>query len=652
MYTWMNSAAGWMRMHAGSVRGGLISKMMLIVALTATNGGVNAQGLQLMTLQGSAAGGSGTAEGFTLYSSLGTAAPAGTAQNGALSVAGGGISLLKVDEVSTIAFQHEPMAEATAGEDITVSGTLDADERIWGATLSYRRGGSVEYKRQEMSVSGAGIVSADIPGEDVTAEGLVYFFEFRRPGNHIVRFPETSEFGISVRVEDPGFISDRAFPGGSDQSAYRIISVPLFLDDPDPEAIFGDELGDYNPDVWRFFELRFDQSTREHPNTSPVEPGRGFWMITSQFLAEVSSGPGVSVNPANAFTIPLHPAWNLIGNPFHHPIPVSNLRLRSGERLELRSFEGFWNDPIGDRVTILEPGVGYALFSASSAVDTLEIDPRPNGNTKQSGSEMKGVAAAGPGKSGSSATIDLDWSIRIEARSGRSVDRDNIVGVAPDAVAGMDGFDFREPPSMASDISVYFSRPEWSKGQARFSSDIRPPNTRGEEWEFDIEAQPGNPVTVTFHGIDRVPSDLDVVLYDELLEVATNLRQSPTYSLSGGTAARRFKLMVGTREFIAEAGERLEMIPTSVELDPVFPNPVSSAMSIRYGLPRAAHVSLRIYDATGRLIQEVYSGARDAGRHVYVWENGGGSATLASGVYLMELEADGRRLVKTFTVVR
>lgn len=629
----------------------LVASMGLLVALTCELSPVQAQDIRIVALQSSAAGGSGHSQEFTTYSSLGTAAPGGTTQNGTLSVAGGGIPLLKMDERLTISFQHEPVPEVEAGENVMVYGTLDQNERITGATLYFRRGGSLSFVSEEMSVSGGGVVSAEIPGDEITREGVVYYFEFRRSGNRIVRHPSFGEYGIAVRVEEPGFTTDRVFPGGADQSAYRVVSVPLHLDDADPESVFGDELGAYDQEVWRFYELRFDQNAREHPNTGPLEPGKGFWIITSNRREGIDTGPGVSVHPARTFSIPLHPSWNLIGNPFAFPIPWSNLSLRSGERLELRSYEGAWNDPISERVTTLEPASGYALFSPSASLDTLDFHPRPEAGTSKSGAQMAGEAHAALGKSGAAGSMELDWWIRIEARSGRSVDRDNIVGIAADAARGADAFDYREPPSPASAVSVYFSRPEWGKRGGMFSTDIRPPTAQGEEWEFDVEGEPGSAVTLGFQGLDRVPPDLRVILIDEMLEVATDLKKSPTYTLSGGAKGRKLKLIVGTSAFVAEVGDQLSMVPTSLELDPVFPNPVRSSMSVRYGLPRTSHVTMRVYDATGRLLEEIDGGSRDAGRHVFVWENGGGSGPLASGVYLLELTAVGSRQVRTFTVV-
>jgi len=75
------------------------------------------------------------------------------------------------------------------------------------------------------------------------------------------------------------------------------------------------------------------------------------------------------------------------------------------------------------------------------------------------------------------------------------------------------------------------------------------------------------------------------------------------------------------------------------------PNPFRGATTIGYRLPAAGHVSLTLYDVTGRQISRLVDGERAAGPHEVVL---GGDA-LPSGVYVYRLESGGetsqRRLV-------
>jgi len=74
----------------------------------------------------------------------------------------------------------------------------------------------------------------------------------------------------------------------------------------------------------------------------------------------------------------------------------------------------------------------------------------------------------------------------------------------------------------------------------------------------------------------------------------------------------------------------------------VEPNPSNSSLnsSISYSLPRAGNVSLKLYDITGKLLGTLVNGYRPAGPYSYSLL--AAHHSLASGVYLLKLESDGR----------
>ena len=75
-------------------------------------------------------------------------------------------------------------------------------------------------------------------------------------------------------------------------------------------------------------------------------------------------------------------------------------------------------------------------------------------------------------------------------------------------------------------------------------------------------------------------------------------------------------------------------------LGPVSPHPFSRAAVISYSAPRAASVSIDIYDVNGRLVQTVFSGQVEAGTHQATW-NGTDSAgsRVARGIYFCRMNA-------------
>lgn len=70
---------------------------------------------------------------------------------------------------------------------------------------------------------------------------------------------------------------------------------------------------------------------------------------------------------------------------------------------------------------------------------------------------------------------------------------------------------------------------------------------------------------------------------------------------------------------------------------------------IDFAVPRAADVALRVYDLRGRVVARLHEGPLEPGRHVRAWPR---PDELASGVYFVRLEADGKIRVRMTSFVR
>jgi hypothetical protein len=83
-------------------------------------------------------------------------------------------------------------------------------------------------------------------------------------------------------------------------------------------------------------------------------------------------------------------------------------------------------------------------------------------------------------------------------------------------------------------------------------------------------------------------------------------------------------------------------IPTEYSLSQNYPNPYNPSTTIRFGLPSASPVLLRLYDIAGREVATLLEGYRNAGYHSVIVNN----PSLASGLYFYRIEAG------KFTAVR
>jgi uncharacterized protein (DUF362 family) len=75
-------------------------------------------------------------------------------------------------------------------------------------------------------------------------------------------------------------------------------------------------------------------------------------------------------------------------------------------------------------------------------------------------------------------------------------------------------------------------------------------------------------------------------------------------------------------------------LPMNFKLNANFPNPFNPSTMIVFYLPRNEHVTLKIYDTTGKEIETLIQGEVPAGEHRIHWTAG----SLASGVYLCRME--------------
>jgi len=78
------------------------------------------------------------------------------------------------------------------------------------------------------------------------------------------------------------------------------------------------------------------------------------------------------------------------------------------------------------------------------------------------------------------------------------------------------------------------------------------------------------------------------------------------------------------------------------------PNPFNPATVIAFDIPRAAHVSLGVYDVRGRTVQKLVNGDLAAGRHEVPFKGD----QLASGLYYYILDVDGVRDVGKMTLLK
>jgi hypothetical protein len=89
-------------------------------------------------------------------------------------------------------------------------------------------------------------------------------------------------------------------------------------------------------------------------------------------------------------------------------------------------------------------------------------------------------------------------------------------------------------------------------------------------------------------------------------------------------------------------------VPSRIRLGQNFPNPFNPSTNIRFGIPRAGLVTLRVYDVLGREVSIVESGLFGAGEYERTFIG----TELANGVYFYTLSSEGQSETKRMVLLK
>lgn len=111
---------------------------------------------------------------------------------------------------------------------------------------------------------------------------------------------------------------------------------------------------------------------------------------------------------------------------------------------------------------------------------------------------------------------------------------------------------------------------------------------------------------------------------------------------------------IGKSDFIQAKFAEIQLLPSTYELSQNFPNPFNPITTIRYGLPQAGRVSLKIYNLLGEEVATLVNDEQKAaGYHVVI---GGGKdknrVSLASGVYIYRIRIGNFSSTKKLALVK
>jgi hypothetical protein len=561
------------------------------------------------------------------------------ADEGDLSVGASGIDFSTPSTPPTIEIvEPEPATRPDPepeGEALRVEAEIRTPLTVGVATLHYRQGGEAGFTVQTMQGDDEDF-EAEIPSGRVGPRGLEYFITAADTAGVSARFP--AEGFVSLPIRTSGLTTSQG--GGTAQSAFRMITLPLELQGTTVGDLLVDDLGAPDPDAWRLFGISPNGLFADNGGyveiddpAAPIAPTDAFWLISAS-PATLTTGPGTSVRTDETITFALQAGWNLIGHPYAFALPRANLSVEntSADLNDVLRFTGEF-EPV-EGANVLRPFEGYLIRLTDGGTGTLVIDPDRSSPEDATAPPASTVAEAA-----------LDWEVRIAARHEGARDSFNSAAVASGAADGYDTLDRFNPPPIGDYVTVYFPRGDWGAYAGPYRRDVRPAGASLYDWTFEVRTAEPRAVELTLGPFDDVPSEFEVWLVDEAENTVHDVRDDAVYPFASAGAGmpRAFRLLAGAPHEVAARLETAVAQPQEVTLQTPYPNPATAGgpITVAYGLPAPEAVRLEVFDVLGRRVATLrQEDAARAGYHTVVWDGRGATGQrLASGTYILRLTA-------------
>jgi len=407
---------------------------------------------------------------------------------------------------------------------------------------------------------------------------------------------------------------------GKGNTDYRPFSVPLVLTDKGVSEVL-DEFGGYDKTKWRLYTSNSTSNDYLEFNGSGnfnIQPGKGYLLLhTFNDITQINTGEGnTKVTGTDTIEMNVNPgAWNLIGNPFNFEVDWSDVN-QTGIGTELFEYSPNW-----DRLSSTLKRNSSAMVWVESEITTLEIPVLSNTQGKRVSNTLSFMH---------NQLDEPNWEVNLQIKGGGLQRTYGGFGMNTEASLSKDPFDIMTPPPFGNYLDIRFPHKEYS--YPYFTRDVVP--TQEEYiWEFEIATDiTEDMLTFNWYNSYFGTSDKELVLYDVTNQNLIDMYHNDSYSFWSGQSSK-FKVYYGNQTFIEQS-----IMPEKLILGKAYPNPFTGSIYIPFSIPNTNedyHVSLKIYDFLGRVIEEVINGYYQAGIYKGSWDG----SKLPVGIYFYSLEA-------------
>jgi len=146
-----------------------------------------------------------------------------------------------------------------------------------------------------------------------------------------------------------------------------------------------------------------------------------------------------------------------------------------------------------------------------------------------------------------------------------------------------------------------------------------------------------------FNSVDNIQNNFtagELVLRFPTGSVPVGARINTSFQINGQQILAGPSLILNAGGVLTEVNPNINNLPTDYTLYQNYPNPFNPSTTIRYDLPKASYVSIKIFDILGKEVKSLVNGQNEAGSHSVQW-NGDDNfgSKISSGVYLYMIKA-------------
>ncbi|MGP8328759.1 MAG: choice-of-anchor D domain-containing protein [Methanosarcinaceae archaeon] len=534
-----------------------------------------------------------------------------------------------------LALEVEHDSTATLGEslDFTVAQPQHFQPTI--TRLYYRCTGQQKWKFIELQSTGEGY-NVIIPPDSITNRGVEYFISLA-DSTHEITYPALNarENPALIRVAIEQYFSPVSLP----KITYKMVSVPIDLDQPDIASVLADDFGEYDIQHWRLVRWQEGAVQDYVENAELAEqfvPGTAFWLITREGkIFDVENGR--SVDASEPFRVRLAPGWNQVGNPFAFPVAWHDIEAPETVGAPV------WFDGIeysDYNVPVLQPWEGYFIQNRSERVVEIAIPAKE--------------AVRDLGKAANRLVVDSEneYILQIAARIPRSrlIDTQNYIGWRQQATNSRDRLDFSEAPPIGEFLQLSIIEDE-----EKFAGNFKSLTKEGQRWEMQLTATlPRSKIQIDLIETGNLPETFGLYVLDQDYRCIIPVRQNSfEIYLDKQFPVRHLKMILGTEEYAQLHSSGIPLVPIEYALKQNFPNPFNPATTIQYQLSRRGAVLLEIYNMLGQRTRLLVDKIQNTGNHAITWNGRDDTGkAVASGVYLCKIKAGKFSATRKLILVR